>query len=280
MIKVLIIDDEEVVRNGLKKYISWESLGISYVYTADGADAALELEETEKPDIIISDIRMPKIDGIELCKCIKNRNESSRIIFLSGYADKEYLKEAIHLSAEEYIEKPVDIQMMEECLQKVVKKCRKDRENQKKERELEWYRNTSDKKIQEEALHELTKEKWEGDIAELIKKSGYNETVQRIIEYIQQHFMETDMSIKQIADAVYVSPTYLTSFFKNKTGRTIGQYIKNIRMEYALLLLEKKQYTVLEIAEKCGYADANYFAKAFKKEKGMSPSEYRESLNE
>ena len=280
MIKVLIIDDEEVVRNGLKKYISWESLGISYVYTADGADAALELEETEKPDIIISDIRMPKIDGIELCKCIKNHNESSRIIFLSGYADKEYLKEAIHLSAEEYIEKPVDIQMMEVCLQKVVKKCRKDRENQKKERELEWYRNTSDKKIQEEALHELTKEKWEGDIAELIKKSGYNETVQRIIEYIQQHFMETDMSIKQIADAVYVSPTYLTSFFKNKTGRTIGQYIKNIRMEYALLLLEKKQYTVLEIAEKCGYADANYFAKAFKKEKGMSPSEYRESLNE
>lgn len=276
MVKALIVDDEEVVRSGLKKYISWNRVGIHKVCTADSTEKALELAEADKPDIVISDIRMPRMDGIELCRHIKSFNEYCRIIFLSGYADKEYLKGAIHLSAEDYMEKPVDIQAMEECLQRAVEKCRKYREVIEKERELELYRRTGDKQLREEMLNNRITAKWKEDTAELLKRADYHETVLRIVEYVRNHFMEEDMSIKQIADAVYISPTYLTSFFKNKTGKTIGQYIKDIRMEYALQLIEQKHYTVVEIAEKCGYADANYFAKVFKKENGVSPSEYRE----
>ncbi len=124
----------------------------------------------------------------------------------------------------------------------------------------------------------LPPELFEDISAVLMKKAQYHDTVRRIIAYVNGHFTESDMSISQIADAVFISPAYLGAFFKSKTGHTIGQYIRDIRIRYALYLLENKQDSVLDVALKCGYADANYFAKAFKKEKGISPSEYRDQV--
>lgn len=103
-----------------------------------------------------------------------------------------------------------------------------------------------------------------------------NKMVLKIIDYVKKNFMREEMSIKQIADSVFMSPAYLTTFFKKKTGKTIGQYIKEVRMEYAVFLLTEKGYSVCEISKFCGYSDANYFTKVFRKVYGMSPSEYKE----
>ena len=280
MIKVLIVDDEETVRNGLQKYIAWDRLQIDVVLTAQNAEEALEIVDTEHPDIIISDVRMPRLNGIELCTLIRDRREECRIIFLSGYADKEYLKSAILLSAEEYIEKPVDIGALEECLSRTVDKCRQDRESIRRQKELDWYRSSYIPSAGDAFTEEIPEELFEDISSVLMKNAQYHETVRRIIAYVNRHFTESDMSVRQIAEAVFISPTYLSAFFKSRTGSTIGQYIRDVRIRYAVYLLEEKRDNVLEVAGKCGYADANYFAKAFKKEKGVSPSEYREQIKD
>lgn len=113
MLKVIIADDEKTTRESLKEYIKWEAHGIDNVRTAkDGLDA-LDLANRDKPDILITDVRMPKMDGISLATKIRELFPDCRIIFISGYSDKEYLKSAIHLKAVSYIEKPIDLQEVE-----------------------------------------------------------------------------------------------------------------------------------------------------------------------
>lgn len=120
MIKVLLVDDETHTRNGLLKHIPWKELGISSVRDArDGMDA-LEMCRDSLPDILVSDIRMPGMDGIELASRVQEMHPSCIIIFLSGYADKEYLKSAINLKALSYVEKPINIHEISSTLKKAV----------------------------------------------------------------------------------------------------------------------------------------------------------------
>jgi len=110
MIRLLIVDDEQMTRDGLKQYIPWEELGVGAVETAKNGQTALELASVFKPDILLTDVRMPKMDGIQLASRIRKEYPNCKIIFLSGYSDKEYLKSAIHLKAISYIEKPLNIE--------------------------------------------------------------------------------------------------------------------------------------------------------------------------
>ena len=107
------------------------------------------------------------------------------------------------------------------------------------------------------------------------EKAGYSRIVQGAIDYVAQHFGEKDLSVAQIADCLHFSPAYLNVLFKQEMKMTIKQYLSAYRLERAKLMLEKDFYKVTEIAEKCGYANANYFAKVFREATGMTPMEYR-----
>ena len=109
MIKLLIIDDERLTREGLRNHLPWHELGIGMVETARNGIHALEMIKTFTPDVILCDVRMPKMNGIELAKRIRELRPRCKIIFLSGYSDKEYLKSAIHLQAVDYLEKPINL---------------------------------------------------------------------------------------------------------------------------------------------------------------------------
>ena len=124
---LLFIDDEEESRKGIEKYINWEKLGIDRVISFSGPFAALEYIEKEPVDIVLSDIRMPLMDGIELCRSILKKVSSISIIFISGYSDKEYLMNAIQMSAVDYIEKPVNIPKLEAAIERAVKRQLRDR---------------------------------------------------------------------------------------------------------------------------------------------------------
>lgn len=106
--KLLIVDDEKLTREGLSETINWKRLGINYVYEADDGLNGLDLAKKYKPDIILTDVRMPRMDGIELAGRIRKLLPSSSLIFMSAYSDKEYLKAAIKLNAINYIEKPIN----------------------------------------------------------------------------------------------------------------------------------------------------------------------------
>ncbi len=120
MMKLLIIDDEKKTRNGLQNHIDWAALDVGEVKTAANGEEAIILCTRYVPDIILSDIRMPGMDGIALCTYIKEQLPDCQIIFISGYADKEYLKAAIELDAVSYIEKPIDNKEVESAVKKAV----------------------------------------------------------------------------------------------------------------------------------------------------------------
>lgn len=106
--KLLIVDDEELTRNGLIASIDWNSLGITEVLQADDGVHGLEIARLNKPEIILCDVRMPRMTGIAMLERLEKLLPDSVPIFMSGYSDKEYLKAAIKLKAVNYIEKPLN----------------------------------------------------------------------------------------------------------------------------------------------------------------------------
>lgn len=132
-INLLIVDDEELTRECLANYINWKELDITKIKTASNGLQALSVSKDFSPDILITDIKMPHMSGIELSHEFKEKFPACKIIFISGYAEKEYLKSAIDLKVEAYIDKPVTSDNVIQTVEKVVKLIKKEREKQHQE---------------------------------------------------------------------------------------------------------------------------------------------------
>ncbi|HYH03571.1 MAG TPA: response regulator [Bacillota bacterium] len=144
MYRLMIVDDENTTRNSLQELIPWYELGIGEVVTAKNGIIALELAQSKQPDILLTDIRMPKMDGLELAKTIREQFPQCQIIFLSGYADKAYLKTAIQLKAVSYIEKPLNPEEIKAVIQETVALC--DKEQQRNQTFTKLQDNLNDSK--------------------------------------------------------------------------------------------------------------------------------------
>ena len=251
MWKAAIVDDESATRDGLLKYVPWRELGVHEVCAAEDAESMLALCRRMHPDIVISDIRMPGMDGIELCKRLREMLPLCRIIFLSGYADKEYLMAAIELSAVSYIEKPVDIARLSQAITRAVSEC-----------EALMGRAGDDEEAERGA--EAT--------------AAYSSCVRRVIRLMEAGLTDEALGLDKLAKKVYLTPSYLANVFKREVGVTVGQYLLDLRMRRAQALLRDRGLKLYQVAQMSGYADANYFAKAFKKVVGASPKEYREKM--
>lgn len=155
MISVLIVDDEKLVRNTLQYYIDWPAIGVDSIYTADNGAHALPIMESHCPAIVISDVKMPHMNGIEFATLVRERFPHSRLIFLSGYSDKVYLKSAIHLHADAYIEKPIDLHEISETIQRLVEVYKS--EFPRRSPELYFYRGDADGTVLNEKVFELPK---------------------------------------------------------------------------------------------------------------------------
>lgn len=505
MLKLLIVEDEQVIRNGLEKHVPWKELGIDQVFTAENAECGLRICDSNRPDIIVSDINMPGMNGVELCRALKEKLPLCEIVFISGYSDKEYLKAAIALGAVSYVEKPIDIAELSDAVKQAVERVKQhsrqnetvlhtllspasDEQLQAKlmgiQKQLKWDRSFRIflfkqkemlqsveeflelcRKVIDEAFGECAdrlhltadfvgdrcfalllstdcedlllnedggvqefcesfikqcseQERWfvavgqavdavqrvvcsyhsaqevikvlaykgwnhyaltgesakeyqgavslenehafrkalmDSNVAEgerllaewsanLVKQQvemsfqvrniyyildtiimqvedltprmqqkcedagrrflddaqtiyemqeyvaehlkGFrqnheevnaNVLIKKVIDYMNAHLSDKNISIKLLADEVYLTPTYLSNLFKKTTGSTIGQYLTDIRMNKAQELLMDTGLKLYQIAEMVGFEDANYFAKSFKKKTGMLPSEYRDS---
>lgn len=123
--KIIIVEDETIIRNGLVKHIKWESLGIKELRVAANTQEALAICESYVPDIVVSDISMPGENGIVLCRKLRKLFPEIEIIFVTGYADKEYLKAAIDLHAVRYVEKPINRKDISEAVREAVSRYQK-----------------------------------------------------------------------------------------------------------------------------------------------------------
>ena len=128
-------------------------------------------------------------------------------------------------------------------------------------------------------LHEALREKTEQYFEDIKNSQPENSTIFMIKDYISRNYMNDTLSVKDISSHVYLSTSYVCTFFKNETGQTLNQYLTEYRMEKAKQLLSDPRYKISEISSKVGYTDGNYFGKSFKKYSGFSPSEYREKMS-
>ena len=129
MVKVYLVEDEIIIRQSIKNSIDWEKEGYEFIGDASDGELALPVILKEKPDILITDIRMPFMDGLELSRMVKAELPDIKIVILSGYDDFEYAKQAIKIGVAEYLLKPVSSAVLLEHLSEIAEKVRDERED-------------------------------------------------------------------------------------------------------------------------------------------------------
>lgn len=519
MMKLLIVDDEELTRAGLLASLDWESLGIDRTFQADDGINALNIVRLQKPDIILCDVRMPRMDGIQMVERLEGFLPDVSVIFMSGYSDKEYLKAAIKLKAINYVEKPLNTEEVKEAVLEAVerrKQSLRTRQNEnlysmetashlallftkpykenveririlanelpfclvpensfttyivklkatepdgsllhnirnglsdylshyhlqvlyilihaiyhvfhivgestpspvafsavenylkeqfaplgdyfivrgdtvtginkayhsyaaaavtlqssfffspctllsssvlsgsdssRSERPDEitkafkeallakdqntcmellkclystysgsrihlpnqvkdiYYKlfmsindsrqilklshkplvNSTQESISEylekcftyQELHQLLAAKAEQFFQSINSYVPEDSTIFLIKDYIGKHYADDTLTIKELSDHVFLSASYVCTYFKKQTGQTLNQYLTEYRMDKAMLLLSDARYQITDISSKVGYSNGNYFSKSFKKFTGLSPSKYREKI--
>ncbi len=273
MLKLLIVDDEKITRDTLLEQIPWESMNITEVRTAKNGLDALNVCQDFTPDICLCDVKMPKMNGIQLGYSLKEKFPLCKIVYLSGYCDKDDLKSAIEIGAVSYIEKPISISNVKEVINRTAAVIMTDR--QKMEQQLE------EKELLKKLQAQFTPEEIEALFLEKVdhadkELSTSNPVVNRAIAYIYENYSKAEFTIGEMADALFLNKSYLCTLFKKETGSTINVFLTGVRMKEAVKLIEAGELPLYEIAFRVGINDANYFSTLFKKCIGCAPSEYKE----
>jgi YesN/AraC family two-component response regulator len=244
MRRVLLVEDEEVIRKGLRKMLEDVIGGCKVVGESGNGKDALELLEMTNPDLVITDIRMDGMNGLELIKRIRAAWRDIDIIIISGYADFEYAQRAIKYGVSDYLLKPIDRVELTLCLDQLNKK----RDGQ-----------TSREENQEDS-----------------EDSQGRRIIRKVKDMVLER-LDQDISLQAIAEQVHLNHQYLSALFKTETGQNFSEYVTQCRMDKAKQLLRDTNLKVYEIASLSGYASSKHFMAVFKQIVGVTPSEYREN---
>lgn len=249
MTKVLIVDDEKYVRMGIKSDTDWALIGCEVVGEACNGLEALEVAEKERPDLVVSDIRMPKMDGIELAEKLIEKYPNIKVIFLTAYNEFEYARQAVRIGVSDYLLKPFSDGELEGSIQRLL--------------HLHPNAPASSSELEEQLIPLKRKEEVS------------NRYVQSAIEYIEDHYPDSDFSLGALAESMSVSEGHISRLFKAETDISINNYLTKYRIRMAMDYLKDVQVKVYEVAEKVGYQDIAYFSNTFKKLVGKTPSDYQ-----
>lgn len=252
MLRIIIVEDEEIIRKGLVYTIDWLSMDCVVVAEAADGEEGLQKIIEMKPDVVITDIRMPKMDGIEMIQKALEQVEFKSLI-LTSFAEFEYAKKAIQLRTYEYLLKPVD----EEKIMETIKELQKDLNKNRKAEFAEENENYTSKGLDFDYYMKL-------DITE----NGY---VKKAIQKIQDSFADR-ISIESISEEFGVSTSYLSRKFRSVTSYSFLYMLNAYRVQQAIKLLNSGRYRVYEISDMTGFGDYKHFCAVFKKYTSMSPT--------
>lgn len=253
MLKVLVVEDEEMIRKGIVLAVDWAALDCVVVGEAANGLQALEAVERYTPSLIITDLKMPVMDGLEMLRQLRERGNNAFVIILTAYDSFAYAQTALRLGAVDFLLKPFHDGELEQAVTRL--KQRMDRAGQ-----------GGEKGPAPLPLPELKK----GD------KSKY---VLEAMAYIGEHYHEPNIGVGAIAQHLGISEGHLSHTFKKETDYTLLNYLTRYRIHRAMELLRDCRLKVYEVAEQVGYRDIAYFSATFKKLVGMSPSEYQDVSN-
>ena len=264
MLRAIVIDDEESIRFLIQNRVAFSGLDIQFVGEAEDGEAGMEIFRNTKPDIVLTDIRMPGKSGLDCLSEIRALSPNTEVILISAYGEFEYARKALTEGAFGYLLKPID------------------------DEELFSVLNRARRKIVKTRREDTRKERLEGELCKLKKglvSAGLSEerpnpsTLKKAVRYVEENY-NTAISLQEVADRVYLTPAYLSDQFRKETGKTFTEYLKHLRIDKARKLLQISELKVSEIADMVGYQDCSYFNRLFKQYTGKTPNEYRKQLLE
>lgn len=239
MYKLLIADDEPVIRSGIS-YLDWASLQIEVAASVENGQDAYDFILNNEVDIVLTDVKMPIMDGLELIEKINALDRNIVSIVLSGYDDYEYVRHCLKNNVFDYLLKPLDIDEWEKTFRSVTK-----------------YLAGSD----------------ESNMPD-IKEHSKSHIIKPMLEYMQEHFCE-QLTLSDVAEHIYTNPTYLSRVIKQETGMGFTELLTRMRIEEAKKMLKNPAYKINEISAKVGYINPRYFTYIFKKYTGSTPYNFR-----
>lgn len=246
--KVVVAEDEPLILGNVVRKITEMNIGFQVVGSADDGKAALELVEAHSPDVLVTDIRMPVMDGLELLKIMASRHPNMKKIVISGYDDFKYAQQALKYEAADYLLKPLKMEELLEAFSRI--------------------------RISLDAQRSQIKQN-------LLKlKDGYSystEEIARLVEtYIKENYTQ-EINFDLISQNFNFNSSYLSKIFTKHIGENPSKYLITLRINKARhLLANNRELSIKEIGELVGYPNQFYFSRIFKSVVGKSPASYRE----
>ena len=250
---ILIVDDEPRTRLGLKKTLDTWANGEYQIFIAANGQETIKIMREQKVHVLLTDIRMPEMTGLELLKIIKDQHMSPVIIVISAYSEFEYAQEALRLGVINYLLKPISKKNLIEAVEDAFK--------------------TVEKQERAGIIEKVVDTK----LVDVNSQNPSNRVpIREALEYINNH-LKNELTQKEVADYVHLNPSYLSVLFKEHVKLTFSEYVTRRRIQLAKEMLISTNLPITDIAEESGYKTAKYFIKIFKEMEGETPSAYRKN---
>lgn len=246
MYKIVICDDESTIRNGIKKLIESINPKLTVAALAANGFEACNLIKEIKPEIVLMDINMPGMNGLDVIREVSLSSPFTKFIIISGHDEFQYAQQAIQLKAYDYLLKPIDKKYLFVVI--------------------------------ENACNAYAKEK--KAFAEYLINEN-SSVAEEAVNFIYKNYADCELSLCNMAKQLHVSESYLTRIIKKKANMSFSELLTKVRMEAAIsIILSNQSISSLEISQKTGYKSQHYFCKVFKEYTGMTPTEYRRNYLE
>jgi YesN/AraC family two-component response regulator len=243
---VIIVEDERLIAKNIAKHIEAENSNFKVVGIYSNGEDALEAIKNQPPAVVFTDISMPVMSGLELAAEINRTMSHIKCVIITGYADFEFARQAMHYNVKDYLLKPLDTSELHTVLKNLEISLTDISSHMRSE-------NSSEASIPPE------------DIVSLVK------------DYVKKHYSE-ELDLNTIAREFGFSSSYLTKVFNKIENCTPSKFIRSYRMGIAKQLLNDDSLSIQQIASHVGYNDPFHFSKSFKQVVGISPTEYKQEI--
>ncbi|MEH7226333.1 response regulator [Bacillus sp. JJ1566] len=239
---ILLVDDERWVRKALIWTINQLNLPLKVVHECGNGLEALDWVKENEIDLILTDVRMPVMDGIQFVKELDSLNKTVDVIVISVHDEFQFIQQAMRSGVIDYLLKPIDEEELRACL-------------------VKWLEKST------------TIENKENDVFEQNLPAS---SIEKVLEYISKTPLN-QLNLKDAANHVHMNPSYLSQLFKQQLNQKFVDYVTEIKIQEGKKLLAHTTLRMSEIADRLGYADVAYFSNNFKKITGLSPSDFRKN---
>lgn len=265
MFDIAIIDDEKWIRELIRKLLPHDRYPLKVTGEAEDGREGLDLVRHTRPDIVLTDIRMPLLSGLDLIGEIRQVLPRTEIIIISGFDNFEYAQKAITFGVVDFLLKPVEKVDLEEALGRAIERLKKKREQKGEAANLE------------RRVKRLTTEYPVPEDGEF--PSVDNDKIRTALKYIHENFSRP-LSLNDICDVLVLNVSYFSELFKKEVGMGFNRYLVALRFSKAReLLLKHRELSIGDIARIVGFHDANYFSRLFRKTYNCTAQEFRNGSN-